>query len=178
MAHLIAATVSGTVPVASLEVAGVAHIGQATRVDHYAAAVLTFPGNIVARVASAIQVNLDSCLRIYGSSGTVTVPSPWLPGRGGAPSSIVVDRAGSSPQEYRTGPGADLYVLEVDAVGHLVQEGHRCHPFMGWDESLANIQTLDRWRDSVGLGDENEEHRPRHRSGAAARAGLEPADGP
>jgi len=164
MAHLVAATVSGTVPVESLHAAGVAHLGEGTGVDHYAAAVFIFPGSIVARVASAIRVNLDNSVRIYGSTGTVTVPSPWLPGRGGAPSSIVVHWAGSSPREIWIDPGADLYVLEVDAVGRLVREGQQSHPLMGWGESLANLQTLDRWRHSVGLSYASEEH-PRNQAG-------------
>lgn len=97
MAHLVSAAASAGGPAASLDVAGVAHLGETTGIDHYAAAVLTFPGNVVARVASAVQFSLDNTLRIYGSSGTITVPSPWLPGRGGAPSSIVIGRARSAP---------------------------------------------------------------------------------
>jgi len=170
MAHLIAAAGSGTAPVASLDVAGVAHLGNSTGVDHYAAAVLTFPGEIVAAVASAIQVNLDSSLRIYGSAGTITVPSPWLPGRGGAPSAIIIDRVGSSGKEIRVDPGADLYVLEADAVSHLVRDGKRAHPLMGWGESLANLRTLDRWRDSVGLAYEAGDRRVGH--GRGARGGA------
>jgi predicted dehydrogenase len=75
MAHLIAATVSGTAPVGSQVVAGPAQLGK-TEVDHYAAAVLTLPGGIVARVASTIQKNLENPLRIYGSAGTVAVRPP------------------------------------------------------------------------------------------------------
>ena len=151
MAHLIGATASGTAPLATQAVAGAAHIGQATGVDHYAAAVLTFPGGIVAKVASAIQVNLDNALRVYGTGGTITVPSPWLPGRAGAPATIVIDRPGSPPTVIRVRPSADLYVLEVDAVNGLVRDGQTCHPLMGWDESQANMRTLDRWREAVGL---------------------------
>src|SRR5215471_16751983 len=45
----------------------------------------------------------------------------------------------------------DLYVIEVDAVNGFVQDGQTCHPLMGWDESQANMRTLDRWREAVGL---------------------------
>ena len=169
MAHLIAAVASGAAPVANVDVAGVAHIGRATGVDHYAAAVLSFAGDIVARVASAIQVNLDSSLRIYGSAGTISVPSPWLPGRGGAPSAIIIDRAGSSREEIRSDPVADLYVLEVDAVSRLVREGRRSHPLMEWGESLENLRTLDGWRESVGLAYEADKRRAGHGRWAAAR---------
>lgn len=151
MAHLIAGTVFDTAPATGPDVAGAAHIGPTTGVDHYAAAVLTFPGGLMARVASAIQVNLDSTLRVYGSTGTITVPSPWLPGRNGAPSLIVVEPAGSSPRELHIDSGDDLYALEVEAVNRLVAEGHQSHPLMGWAESLANMRTLDKWRQCAGL---------------------------
>jgi predicted dehydrogenase len=151
MAHLIAATVSGTSPAAGQVVTGAAQLGKATGVDHYAMAVLSFPGGIVARVASAIQANLDSSLRVYGSDGTVTVPSPWLPGRDGRPSTIMIDRPGSPPEQIRIHTDDDLYVRQVEAVSGCVREGQTRHPLMGWDESLANMHTLDRWRDTVGL---------------------------
>jgi predicted dehydrogenase len=166
MAHLIAATVSGESAVACADVAGAAHIGP-SGVDHCAAAVLTFPGQVIARVACAIQVNLDSTLRIYGTHGTVTVPSPWLPGRYGPPPSILVHRYGSGPSEVLADAGADLYVLEVDAVGELLLEGARSHPLMGWDESLANMTTLDRWRESIGLVYKQDEAQPAAGEGAA-----------
>ena len=172
MAHLIVAAGSGTAPVVSLDVAGIAHFGEKTGVDHYAAAVLAFPGGIVARVASAIQVNLDSSLRIYGSTGTITVPSPWLPGRDGAPSAIIIDRAGAPREEILIDPGADLYVLEADAVSHLVREGKRSHPLMQWGESLANLRTLDRWRASVGLAYEADDRRAGNGRGTQAEQGA------
>lgn len=168
MAHLIAGTVYGPAPAAGPDVAGAAHIGSATGVDHYAAAVLTFPSGLMARVASAIQVNLDSTLRIYGSTGAITMPSPWLPGRNGAPSLIVVEPTGCSPREIRIDSGDDLYALEVDAVNRLVAEGHQAHPLMGWAESLANMSTLDRWRHCAGLDYQIIEHQP-HPGSPAAR---------
>ena len=160
MAHLIAATASGGQVAASSDVAGAAHIGPSTGVDHYAAAVLSFPRGIIARVASAIGVNLDSTLRIYGTEGTITVPSPWLPGRGGPSPLIVVHRYGSTPKEIPTDDGADLYVLEADAVGRLVQQRRSSHPLMSWDESMANMRTIDRWRAGIGLRYPHDELQP------------------
>jgi predicted dehydrogenase len=166
MAHLIAATMSGDHAMSCTDVAGAAHIGP-SGVDHYAAAVLNFPGEVIARVACAIQVNLDSTLRIYGTRGTVTVPSPWLPGRYGPPPAILVHRYGSGQAEVPADANADLYVLEVDAVGELVLEGARSHPLMGWDESLANMTTLDRWREAIGLVYKQDEVQAAAGSGAA-----------
>jgi predicted dehydrogenase len=155
IAHMIAATQSDA-GAAGAHVTGMAHIGTETGVDHYAAAMLKFPGDLVAMVASAVQVNLDNTLRIYGSAGRITVPSPWLPGRNGAPGSIIIDRLGPSPEVITIETAADVYVLEVDAVCQLVREGHSSHPLMEWQESVANIETLDRWRASIGLSYEDE----------------------
>jgi len=150
MAHLIAATASGGQAAACSDVAGAAQIGS-SGVDHYAAAVIKFPGQVIARVACAIQLNLDSTLRIYGTKGTVTVPSPWLPGRYGPPPTILVHRHRSGPAEIDVDASVDLYVREVDTVGDLLRQGARSHPLMDWDESLANMTTLDRWREAIGL---------------------------
>jgi predicted dehydrogenase len=166
MAHLIAATASGDDVASCADVAGAAHIGSSTGVDHYAAAVLKFAGQAIARVACAIQVDLDSTLRIYGTSGTLTVSSPWLPGRYGPPPAILVHRRGSAPAEVLAGVDADVYVLEADAVGQLVLEGARSHPLMSWDESVANMKTLDRWREAIGLVYKQDEVQPAVGEGA------------
>lgn len=155
MAHLIARTTLGTVTEPA-DVFGVAEIGP-TRVDHAAGAVLRFEGGPIARVACSIQVDIESSLRIFGTRGRITVPSPWLPGRIGGTSEIVVQRRGGEPEVERIEPGADEYVLEVDAVGEMVRAGERSPEVMPWEESLANMATLDRWRASAGVRYEQDE---------------------
>ena len=151
MAHLIVAAASGGKTVASIDVVGAGQIGPSTGVDHYAAAVLSYPRGMIAQVASAVQVNLDSTLRIYGTEGTVTLPSPWLPGRSAPAPVIILNRYGSGPKEIPVEAAADLYVLEADTVGRHVREGRTSHDLMSWDESLANMTTIDRWRAAIGL---------------------------
>jgi len=131
-------------------VAGAARIGP-TGVDHSTAATLTFEDGLVARVACSIQANLDSSVRIYGSAGRITVPSPWLPGRIGSKAQIVVERWGAEPDVIDIPLDADVYTVEVDAVDAFVRKDERSPSVMPWDESLANMQTLDRWRASIGL---------------------------
>jgi predicted dehydrogenase len=177
MAHLIAAAASGGQIAASTDVAGAGHIGTSTGVDHYAAAVLSYPIGMIARVASAVQVNLDSTLRIYGTEGTVTVPSPWLPGRVAPEPVILLHRYGSAPREIPIDAGTDLYVLEADAVGRLVREGRTSHPLMSWDESLANMATIDQWRAAIGLSYPDDEDE-RNLRGIVAHDAVMPAGGP
>lgn len=151
MSHLIARVAGGGSVAGALEVAGGAFIGPSSGVDHYAAATLTFEGGLVARVASSVQADLESSLRIYGSAGRIAVPSPWLPSRFGTRSTIILERRGSETEEIEIELTADLYTIEVDAVGAFIEEGQRSPGVMPWEESLANMRTLDRWREAIGL---------------------------
>jgi predicted dehydrogenase len=157
MSHLIARVGTGGQVAESIDVVGVAEIGASTGVDHYAAANLRFNGGLVARLACSVQVDLESSLRIYGSEGRITIPSPWLPGRIGTKAEIVLQRAGAEPEVVDVDLGAGVYAIEADAVGAMVQAGERSPSIMPWEESLANMGTLDRWRASIGLRYEQDE---------------------
>jgi predicted dehydrogenase len=148
MARLVAGVATGAGAAEPTAVGGAGLIGD-TGVDHYAAAALRFPGGIVASLTCGMQVNLGGVLRVYGSGGTIVVPSPWLPGLGGRPSRIRVEPRGAEPLEHLVEPGADLYAIEADAVAGYVDGGEA--PTMPWRDSLGNMTTLDKWRESIGL---------------------------
>jgi predicted dehydrogenase len=149
MSHLVAAASNDGSVRQTVDVVGGARIGP-TEVDRSAAATLTFEGGLLARVACSIEADLESSVRIYGSEGRLTVPSPWLPGRIGTEARIVVDR-GSEAEVIDISLDADVYTIEVEAVDAFVRTGERSPSVMTWDESLANMRTLDRWRASIGL---------------------------
>ena len=44
-----------------------------------------------------------------------------------------------------------MYTVEADAVNDFVRAGVRSSDVMPWEESLANMLTLDRWRSAIGL---------------------------
>jgi len=150
MTHLIAATVADRPAVSAREVSGGASIGP-TGVDHSAAATITFDGGLLARVATSIQAELESSVRIVGSGGRITIPSPWLPGRIGDRAMIVVERRGVGIEEIDVPLDAGVYAVEVDAVNDAIRKGERSSTVMPWEDSLENMRTLDRWRESVGL---------------------------
>jgi predicted dehydrogenase len=150
LAHLVAAAATGQSVAPTVDVAGAAWIGP-TGVDHSTAATLAFEGGLLARVACSIQANLDSSVRIYGSAGQITVPSPWLPGRIGTEAQIIVQRWGAEPEVIDIPLDADVYTVEADAVNTFVRKDERSPSVMTWEESLANMRTLDRWRASIGL---------------------------
>jgi predicted dehydrogenase len=149
MAHLVAASAAGAAAVEAVDVVGSAMVGP-TGVDHSATASLVFETGALARVACSIQANLQSDLRIYGSHGRIHVTSPWLPGRIGRGAGIVVERDGSEPETIDTSVENDVYTVEADAVNASISKGEHDPAVMPWEDSLANMRTLDRWRAAVG----------------------------
>lgn len=155
MAHLVAAAAAGLPVVQAVEVAAAGFIGP-TGVDHSTAATLLFETGALARVACSIQANLDSSMRIFGSEGRIEVASPWLPGRIGRKAGIVVHRGAVEPDVIDVPLETDIYTVEVDAVNGFIQKGERSPTVMTWEDSLANMRTLDRWRSAIGLRYEGE----------------------
>lgn len=137
--------VAGDEPV---EVKGVAHIGEISRVDEQATASLKFPGGIVANLACGTQVSADSELRIWGSEGSIRVPNPWFPGEKG--NKIVLTRGGET-SEIIVDADSPLYSIEADIVAANIDSREAPYPCMTWMGSLFNMQALDSWRASVGL---------------------------
>lgn len=151
MAHLIAASAVGASSVEAVEVAGLGSIGP-TGVDLSSSASLVFETGALARVACSIQANLRSDVQIYGSQGRIEVTSPWLPGRKGDEASIIVERTGSDPETIDVSLVTEVYAVEVDAVNGFIRKDERSSAAMPWEDSLANMRTLDRWRAAVGVG--------------------------
>ncbi|HJR98279.1 MAG TPA: Gfo/Idh/MocA family oxidoreductase [Actinomycetota bacterium] len=149
MAHLVAASAVGEPSVEAVDVVGSGTIGP-TGVDHSAAASLVFESGALARVACSIEANLQSDARIYGSEGRIHVDSPWLPGRIGRGAEIVVERSGSEPETMASSVEPDVYTVEADAVNAAILKGDRDPAMMPWEDSVANMRTLDRWRAEVG----------------------------
>jgi predicted dehydrogenase len=149
MSHLVAASAAGVPSVETTDVTGSGTIGP-TGVDHTSAASLVFETGVLARVACSIQANLQNDVRIYGSHGRIHVTSPWLPGRGGGASQLVVERASLETETIDMSVGADVYTVEVDAVNAAISKGERAPAVMPWEDSLANMRTLDRWRAAIG----------------------------
>lgn len=141
--------------VQTVDVSAAGFIGP-TGVDLSTAATLVFEGGLLARVACSIRANLDSALRIVGSEGRIEVPSPWLPGRIGREGRIILQRWDVEPEVIDLPIPADVYTVEVDAVNAAIRNGDRSPTMMPWEDSLANMLTLDRWRRAIGLRYEGE----------------------
>jgi predicted dehydrogenase/aryl-alcohol dehydrogenase-like predicted oxidoreductase len=150
MARLIAGAAIGQDFANPTDVTGAGHIGALSRVDEYATATLTFPNDIFAQLLTGVQLKAKEDVHIYGTQGSISVPSPWLPARNEETSTIILNTYSEmQPQEILVESLTDLYTYEADTVA-MYLDAHQA-PTMSWDDTLGNMQTLDRWRQAIGL---------------------------
>ncbi len=146
--RLIAGVAMGKPFADPLEVKGCAHFA-ATGVDTWAVASLKFPGDILASLTAGAEVQQDNVLRIYGTHGKIFVPAPWTQINDGPAAKLLVERKGESVQEIVVEASQPAYAIEADHVAAHIEK--RQAPAMTWEDSLGNMKTLDRWRESIGL---------------------------
>ena len=136
-----------------LELKGTAAIGPISRVDEQAAATLKFPGDIVAYLACGTQLYGDRAATVFGTTGKIVIPNPWIPSETG--NKILLYKTGEdSPHEFvADAEGRGPYTLEADLLARYVAEGQtQAHsPALSWEDSLGNMRALDMWRKEVGL---------------------------
>jgi predicted dehydrogenase/aryl-alcohol dehydrogenase-like predicted oxidoreductase len=134
------------------EVKGVAKLAE-TKVDAVATAALKFPSGILATISTGVMINQDNSLRVFGSEGSIVVPNPWLADRQNAPQGkIIVTKKGES-EEIVVPSQQTSFTLEADVFGDAVAAGltQAPAPAMSWADTLGNMSTLDRWRDTAGV---------------------------
>lgn len=135
------------------ELKGTASIGPISRVDEQAAAALKFPGDIVAYLACGTQLYGDRSAAVFGTTGKIVVPSPWIPSETG--NKVLLYKAGESdPQEFIADAGGrGPYTLEADLLAQCVadKQTQATTPALTWEDSLGNMRALDWWRKEVGL---------------------------
>jgi predicted dehydrogenase len=151
MARLIAGVASGESFSNPVEVYGAAHIGEISQVDEWVIGSLKFESGILAQVAAGTRVVQENIVKIFGSKGSIFIPSPWVPGgREPGTTKILVHQIGEKyPEEILTTTKIGLYALEADMVAANI--GGRQAPVMSWDDTLGNMKTLDLWRQAVGV---------------------------
>src|SRR5882724_823597 len=74
--RLIAGIATGKPFADPVEVKGCGHFAP-SGVDTWATALLKFPGDILASLATSVEVQQQNTLRICGSDGNIFVPAPW-----------------------------------------------------------------------------------------------------
>jgi len=148
MSRLVAGVTVGAPFADPIEVKGVGQIGD-TGADELAVAVLQFPGGMMAQLCAGLRVNLDNTVRIWGEEGHIVAPSPWVVNRDAAESHLMVHRDGAEAERVTIRSERSIYAYEADAVAAALA-AHES-PAMSWADTLGNMQTLDRWREQIGL---------------------------
>lgn len=150
MARLIAGAAKGEPFANPTSVKATGTIGAESRVDEWTVASLGFESGIVAQLMTGIVVRGDNVVRVFGSGGDLLVPAPWTLRGSSLDAEIIVHRqSAAEPRIVTVSAEADPWTIEADMVAKHLQD--RQVPFMTWDDSLGNMQTLDRWRDEIGL---------------------------
>jgi predicted dehydrogenase len=154
--RLIAALAAGVERTEPIDVVGAAWLDPVEGIDLVAIGCLAFSGGFLAQVSCGVRARLDDAIRIYGSDGEITVPRPcWLDEyhKAGLSELIVRDTSGrvkEIPVESTSG----VFAYEVDHVASVLPSAQS--PIVPWEETMANMRTLDRWRAAVGVNYDDE----------------------
>lgn len=149
MARLIAGVAEGSdfLEPTEINASGVLHPVEGT--DLYAAALMTFPNQIVAQLSCGVGLKQENAVRIFGSQGWMHIPDPWIPARDGGTTHLVIHQPGQDAAEISIQSEEGLYSIEADVVAESIPQ--RQASVMSWDDSLGNMKALDAWRKEIGL---------------------------
>lgn len=162
MVRLIAGAASGKPFLNPIEFKATGLVGP-TGVDHYTTASLKFENDVVAEISTAVACNIPSTTVIHGSEGILTVPNPWLPSSPCRtaqealpldtqfPSATLILQKGKETEEIVVEVDRDLFSYEADMVGENIQNRQAPSPAASWDDTLGNIETLERWLAEIGV---------------------------
>jgi predicted dehydrogenase len=151
LARLVAQAALGVDVVEPDEISGMARLS-AEGVDEYATGLLRLPGDILATISCGIRLTREDGIRVFGTQGQLYVPQPaWIHSlRGPGTSQIILTPAAGEQEVIEVEATQGVFAREADHVAAHVED--RQAPELSWAETLANLRTLDRWREAVGYG--------------------------
>lgn len=156
MCRLLAGAAQGKAFDNPIELKAIGHLDETTGVDTWTSAVLKFDDDIIGECFCAVRAGADNDVTVYGTGGTIRVEQPWFSG-----GKIVVQRKGEEPEVIDASSERHLYTFEVEAVHQLAHGGGLLNCAMSIEDTLGNMQTLDRWRAEIGLQYEMEKPGPK-----------------
>jgi len=142
-----------------------------TGVDEWSAALLKFANGVSAQIATAVSAQLRNTATIYGSTGQIHLPNPWLPADKQGKWSFELQQGRQT--ETIHGTDANIYLIEADHVATALHQGQLESPILSWQDSLNNAHALDQWRAQIGL--EYEQEKPASHTGPLIGALRQPA---
>ena len=130
---------------------GFARLHPETEVDLYSTAMVRFPRDIFAQLSTAVGLDLDSGLQVFGTTGSLCIKNPFTMAREGGETIILHTKGHDEKTEIRVHTSDYLFALETDAVGDAVAQGKLESPFVSIEDTLGNMAALDAWRSSAGF---------------------------
>ncbi len=144
--RLVAGAAMGKLFQDPISLKGFVHRGK-TGVDEWATASLKFPGEILAQISCGTRTEGESVARVFGTKGTLFIPSPWFGSWRAGKSKIVYQKSwDQKPRTIWVKADRMLYSLEADEVGRCLNRGLKQSPAMSWGDSLGNAKLLDEWK--------------------------------
>lgn len=130
-----------------------------TGVDEVAAAVLKFKSGIIAQLSTAVAINQDNGLRIYGTGGKIEFPNCYPHARKPPQECVIlVHRDGEAVQEIDLTTDVTSYTFQADAFGEAVlaardsgEQPRVAAPAPTPEDTLGNMRVIDEWRNAGGF---------------------------
>ena len=124
-----------------------------TGVDEVARGLLSFQGGLTAEIATSVTTAMENAVIIEGSTGTITLVNPWVPGRNAGPSDSTVDiKVNGTARVEQIRSHHHLFAFEAELASRNIAEGklQPDAPALSHADSIGNAETLDRWRQELG----------------------------
>jgi predicted dehydrogenase len=133
-----------------VDVHGMATLDDAGRVDLRSFGLMRFDGGTVAQMTAGVSTQPVHEVKVTGTEGELTiVEPPWLPVHHppNTTSQIVLSDRGRPRGVISVHSPKSLFAYEAEHVAAFAN-GHQS-PVIPWAETLANMRTVDRWRESI-----------------------------
>lgn len=150
VSRLIAGAAMGQDFAEPVEVKAIGKLAE-TGVDEYTAALLRFPGDIIAQISTGVRLNQDNSLHVFGTQGNIYLPGFWNPDKQGDRPAMTLTRCGQAPEDVSVESDRGVYAYEADVVAANIANRQAAPPAMTWDDTLGNMRTCDTWRLAIGL---------------------------
>jgi predicted dehydrogenase len=122
-----------------------------TGVDELTTANLTFASGFTATVTAGVYHDGGRTAVIFGESGKVVIPDPWIPAseRHGLETGYTIWRDQQQPETVVIRATKATYAIEAELVADTLPAKEATWPAMGWADSLGNMAALDAWRTAL-----------------------------